>query len=46
MSRRDEILAVAAVETGLARWFSHARAESGLVRATAGAQAAEKGAAA
>ncbi|HYE63459.1 MAG TPA: BatA domain-containing protein [Phycisphaerales bacterium] len=39
-------LAVAVIETGLARWFSHARAETGLIRATAGAQAAEKGAAA
>jgi hypothetical protein len=39
-------LAVAVIETGLARWFSHAKAESGLLRAREAAQAAEKGAAA
>jgi len=39
-------LAVAIFETGLARWFSHAKAESGLIRAMGNAAAAEKGAAA
>ena len=32
-------LVVAVVETGLARWFSHARAETGLLRATEGGAA-------
>jgi hypothetical protein len=37
-------LVVAIAETGMARWFSHAKAESGLVQATGHALAAEKGA--